>query len=86
MALFHDFYLGKLDIFLLNFVVLALIPKEKDATSMKKFKPTSLLNCVFKFFTKVLTNRLGLLMHFLISYNQSAFIKGRYILECCNCT
>lgn len=32
-------------------------------------------------FTKVLTNRLGIVMNRLISCNQSAFIEGRYILE-----
>jgi hypothetical protein len=67
MAMFRDFHLGKLDLFRLNFVVLSLIPKEPDASSMKKFRPISLLNCIFKIFTKVLTNRLGLLMNFLIS-------------------
>lgn len=32
-------------------------------------------------FTEVLTNRLALVMNRLISCNQSAFIKSRYILE-----
>jgi hypothetical protein len=81
MELFQDFFEGKLDIYRLNFVVLSLIPKEPDATSMKKIRPISLLNCIFKIFTKVLTNRLGTVMDFLIAPNQTAFIKGRYILE-----
>lgn len=81
MALFDDFYLGKLDIYRLNFAILSLIPKEKDATSMKKFRPVSLLNCSFKIFTKVLTNRLSKILEHLIASNQTAFIKGRYILE-----
>jgi hypothetical protein len=81
MALFQDFHNGDLDIFRLNFAVLSLIPKEPDASVMKKFRPISLLNCIFKVFTKVLTNRLALLMNILTSPNQTAFIKGRYILE-----
>ena len=54
-----------------------LIPKER---SMKKFRPISLLNCSFKIFTKVITNRLASVINRLISYQQSAFIKGRFIL------
>ena len=48
---------------------------------MRKFRPISLLNCIFKVFTKVLTNMLALLMNILTSSNQSAFIKGRYSLK-----
>jgi hypothetical protein len=48
---------------------------------MKKFRPISLLNCVFKIFTKVIKNRFSLLIDRLISQQQSAFIKGRFILE-----
>jgi hypothetical protein len=79
--MFKEFQEGNLDLFRLNFAVLSLIPKEPDASSMKKFRPISLLNCIFKKITKVLTNRLGLLMDLLTSPNQIAFIKGRYILE-----
>lgn len=81
MAMFDDFYHEKLDIYRLNFAILTLIPKEPNASTMKKFRPISLLNCSFKIFTKVLTNRLAKIMNFLISSNQSAFIKSRYILE-----
>lgn len=81
VAMFQDFYEDKLDIFCLNFTMLTLIPKEPDASVMKKFRPISLLNCVFRIFTKVLTNRLAQIMNRLISSNQTAFIKGRYILE-----
>lgn len=61
--------------------MITLIPKEPDASSMKKFRPISLLNCSFKIFTKVLTNRLAKVLQRLIARNQSAFLKGRYILE-----
>ena len=81
MAIFIDFYNGDLDIYRLNFAILTIIPKEKEATTMNKFRPISLLNCIFKLFTKVLTSRLGVLMNLITSSNQSAFIKGRFILE-----
>ena len=53
----------------------------EDATSMKNFRPISLINCSFKIFSKVLTVRLGKIINRLVSPNQSAFIQGRYILE-----
>ena len=68
--MFADFYKGELDIYRLNFALVTLVPKFNDACNMKQFRPVSLLNCSFKMFSKLLTNRLG-----------SAFIKGRYILE-----
>jgi hypothetical protein len=80
-AFFSDLQEGKLDLYRLNFAVLSLIPKEPDASTMKKFRPISLLNCIFKIFTKVVTNRLAKLMNLLTSPNQTAFIKGRFILE-----
>ena len=79
--MFEVFHQGALAIHRLNFAMLTLIPKEADASSMKKFRPISLLNCSFKIFTKVLTNRLARILQRLIASNQLAFLKGRYILE-----
>jgi hypothetical protein len=81
IAMFNELYNDKLDLYRLNFAMITLIPKENEARSMKKFRPISLLNCSFKIFTKVLTNRLARIINRLISYHQSAFIRGRYILE-----
>jgi hypothetical protein len=79
--LFEDWFEGDLDTFRLNFAMITLTPKENDAREMKKFRPISLLNCSFKIFTKVLTNRIAKILNRLISFQQSAFIKGRFILE-----
>lgn len=54
LNLVKDFDEGKADIFRLNFAMLTLIPKEPDATSLKKFRPIALTNCSFKFFCKSL--------------------------------
>jgi hypothetical protein len=81
LRLFDEFYRGRLDIHRLNFAMLTLIPKEPEATSIRKFRPISLLNCSFKIFTKVLTNRITGILQKLIASNQSAFLKGRFILE-----
>lgn len=81
MALFRVFDHNQADLFRLNFAMLTLIPKEADATSLKKYRPIALANCSFNFFAKACTNRLGACADRLISENHTAFIKGRFILE-----
>jgi hypothetical protein len=50
--MFGDFYKDMLDIYRLNFALVTIIPKERDARTMNKFIPISLLNCSYKIFTK----------------------------------
>jgi hypothetical protein len=80
-SMFEEFHKRKLDLYRLNFAMLTLIPKIEEARDMKHFRPISLINCSFKIFSKVMTGRLGGVSQRLVSHNQSAFIKGRYILE-----
>ena len=70
-----------LDLYRLNFSLLTLIPKEPDADIIQKFRPIALTNCSFKIFAKCLANQLGDIGDEIISQNQTAFIKGRYIVE-----
>jgi hypothetical protein len=65
----------------MNFSLVTLIPKEADAKTLKKFRPIALTNCCFKIFSKACTNKLGKCADRLISSSQTAFIRGRYILE-----
>jgi hypothetical protein len=81
MKVVKDFESGHLNLDRLNYAVITLIPKELEAKLLKKFRPISLLNCSFKIFGKAINNRLIKLADRLISKNQSAFIKGRFILE-----
>jgi mannosylglycoprotein endo-beta-mannosidase len=85
LELFEDWFNGRLDIYKLNFAMITLIPKEEDAKEMRKFRPISLLNCVFKIFTKVITNRFALIIDRLVSQQQSTFLRGRFILESVVC-
>ena len=55
----RDFEYGNLDIYRLNFAMITLIPKEEDATEMKKFRPISLSNCGVTIFSKAMTNRVS---------------------------
>jgi hypothetical protein len=79
--MFKDFQEGALDLFKLNFAMLTLIPKVDNATEVKKFRPIGFLNCSFKMFSKLLTLRLERVCQRLVAKEQSAFIRGRFILE-----
>jgi len=61
--------------------LVTLIPKVGEATNMKQFRPIGLLNCSFQIFSKLLTLRLTSVVQRIVAPTQSAFIKGRYILE-----
>ena len=86
MSLFKLFEMGELNLYRLNYTIITLITKQNEAKHLKKFRPISLINCSFKFFAKAMNNRLIKIVDRLISSNQPAFIKGRYILESVVCT
>jgi hypothetical protein len=48
------------DIQRLNYGVITLVPKIKEAFTVKQFRLICLLNVDFKIFTKMLTNRFSL--------------------------
>lgn len=64
-----------------NATFLSLIPKEQGADSPGKFQPISLCNVVLKIITKVMENRLKLILPELVSREQSGFVEGRQALE-----
>jgi hypothetical protein len=64
-----------------NSAFLALIPKEKGATSFDRFRPISLCNIGYKIITKVIANRIKGILPAIIPENQGGFIKGRKILD-----
>jgi hypothetical protein len=81
LALFYDFHKGLLDIKRLNFGVITLVPKVKEANVIKQYRLICLLNVDYKWITKTLTNRLTHVAKKMIGPNQTRFIKGRNILE-----
>lgn len=74
--LVRDFEAGELNLGRLNYAIITLVPKEVEAKHLKKFKPTSLINCSFKVFAKALNNRLIKLSDRPICPNQTTFIRG----------
>ena len=70
-----------MDIARLNYGVITLVPKVKEANNIKQFRPICLLNASFKFFTKLLMDRLLGKAQKLLAPSQTAFVKGRYIVD-----
>jgi hypothetical protein len=75
--LFMDFHVGSLDIKRLNYGTITLLPKVKDVNRIQQFRPICFLNCLYKWFTKLLTMRLEPVAKRLVHKSQSAFIQGR---------
>ena len=61
--------------------MICLIPKEQDATVIQKFRPISLVDCCYKIISKILTTRLTDIMDDIVDRSQTAFMKGRIILD-----
>ncbi|XP_020258784.1 uncharacterized protein LOC109835211 [Asparagus officinalis] len=66
----------------INHTFLTLVPKSKEATSIQDYRPISCCNVIYKIITKILANRLKMVIGELISKNQHAFLQGRHIGEC----
>ena len=81
MSMFQDLHQGDLPIFSLNFGVITLLPKTQEASKIQQYRPICLLNVSFKIFTKVATSRINSVADHLISPTQTAFMRGRNILE-----
>jgi hypothetical protein len=81
MNMVKDFNMNKLDLKRLNFGIITLVPKVQEANTIKQYRPICLLNVDFKFFPKLLNDRIIPITNNIISESQPAFIKGMNILE-----
>ncbi|KAL5581072.1 hypothetical protein UlMin_013514 [Ulmus minor] len=64
-----------------NETLITLIPKVKSPNGITDYQPINLCNVIYKIISKMLTNRLRLVMNSVILEEQSAFIPGRLILD-----
>jgi hypothetical protein len=65
----------------INTTFIALIPKVESPQRLNDFRPISLVGSMYKILAKVLANRLHSIIGSVISDSQSAFVKGRQILD-----
>lgn len=77
----REFFTGKIMNDVLGASINALVPKLDDPKTFQDYRPTSLCQVFCKIISKVVANRLVLILPKLISMNQGGFITGRLISE-----
>lgn len=60
---------------------LVMIPKKDQPETLSDFRPISLCNFAYKIIALIFSDRLGLILPYLISPQQGAFVKGRSLIE-----
>ena len=60
-------------------VITLIQKKDRDVVLIKDWRPISLINVDSEIASKVLAARMEKVIHSLISYDQTAYVKGRYI-------
>ncbi|XP_022014460.1 uncharacterized protein LOC110913952 [Helianthus annuus] len=60
---------------------ITLVPKVNDPVSLINYRPINLVGAISKVISKVLANRMRMVLDGVISESQSAFLQGRYILD-----
>eukprot|EP00253_Pinus_taeda_P013888 PITA_13888 len=65
----------------LNSTFITLVPKVEEANTPEKFRPIALCNVIYKIISKVIANRLKLILPGIISQEQSGYVEGRQILD-----
>lgn len=81
MKFFNQLYEGPLQMQRLNEALIIMILKKDRAKQMSDFRPTSMLNGVYKIIRKVLTARLGKVVMSLIDPTQATFMSGKSTLH-----
>lgn len=80
--LFQEFYQNKVNLSLINSSFIVLVQKVSSPVIGSNFRPISLLNCCVKMLTKLLDERLQLIILKIIHKNQYGFIRHRTIQDC----
>lgn len=64
-----------------NSTILTLVPKFPGASRITEFRPISCLNTIYKVISRLMVKRLKPILPALILPSQTAFIKGRLLVE-----
>ncbi|GKV04879.1 hypothetical protein SLEP1_g16976 [Rubroshorea leprosula] len=65
----------------INASYITLVPKKKNPTTLKEYRPVSMVGSLYKILAKVLANRLRKVIGKVISMTQSAFLEGRQLID-----
>jgi hypothetical protein len=74
-----DLVKGQMDLSIINYGVITLLPKIIGASDIRQYMPNCLINVIFKVITKILTIRVSKIIHKYIEPTQITFIPGRNI-------
>jgi len=64
-----------------NASFVALVPKVRDPSRLEQYRPISLVGAVYKIIAKLLAERLKKVLPSVVDESQSAFLKGRGIID-----
>ncbi|GLT35685.1 hypothetical protein SLA2020_101160 [Shorea laevis] len=65
-----------------NASFIVLIPKTENPQRIEEYRPISLIGVMYKIITKLLANRLRMVLNDIIDNQQVAFIKGKQLVDC----
>lgn len=75
----QDFFINDKLLPALNHTNITLMPKVGNPTKVNQYRPISLCNVIYKVISKIMTERLKVVLPKLISPFQMAFVPGRSI-------
>lgn len=78
LCLLNAFHQCSVELDRINRSYIVLLPKKDHARSPSDFRPICLQNCPVKGISKVLTNRLQLIIPSLIGDDQTGFVWAQY--------
>lgn len=64
-----------------NATILSLVPKHPGASLVTEYRPISCLNTLYKVISRLLVKRLKPMLPSLIVPNQTAYVRGRLLVE-----
>lgn len=77
----HHFFLSSFLPASTNATILSLVPKHSGASLVTEYRPILCLNTLYKVISRLLVKRLKPILPSLIVPNQTAFVKGRLLVE-----